>query len=89
MPAVLASNNMISRALNDPNLASNVAAELMSLVARKTKSKKKGKKIKAGPIVGIVIGIIVVLIILAIIIILLRKRSNKKKLQGGGQMQTM
>ncbi|KAF2679427.1 hypothetical protein K458DRAFT_435056 [Lentithecium fluviatile CBS 122367] len=62
----------MARALNDPN----TAAELLHLVARKS---KKGKaKIKGGTIAGIVIAIIVIVIVVAIILILLKRRKQKR-----------
>lgn len=86
----------LARALSDPKYVpfqathtnahivtfSSTAAELIHLIARKTKSKgKKGKsKIKGGVIAGIVIAIIVVILLLVIVALLVRKRKQKKQI---------
>ncbi|KAF2240374.1 hypothetical protein BU26DRAFT_572757 [Trematosphaeria pertusa] len=78
MPPLI-NTELIMRTLGDPN----TAAELMHLIARKSKTKGKSK-IKGGVIAGIVIAIIVAVIVLLIIALLVRRRRNKRITAGPG-----
>ena len=65
--------------------SSSTAAELVHLIARKSKTKGKSK-IKGGVVAGIVIAIIVAVIVLLIIALLVRRRRNKKRITAGPGM---